>query len=66
MNDYVRDMLRQNLNVHDQTHNVISGKSESAEKSRLGELDAQIWFNDRPIGIYEGLRPCSVRSKDHI
>lgn len=64
MNDYVRDMLAQNLNVRDQTHNGISENSESVRKSRPGELDAQVWFNGRPIGIYEGLRPDSSGSKD--
>lgn len=62
MNDYVRDMLRQNIDVSDQTRQGISGESKSAEDGNAGELDAQIWFNRRPIGIYEGLRLSKIDS----
>ncbi len=69
MNDYVRDILGQGLQVRDQTRQGLSGNSRSAEKGHAGEVDIQIRNNGRPIGIYEGLRLESVTEKtihDHI
>lgn len=69
MNDYVRDILGQGLQVRDQTRQGISGNSRSAEKGHAGEVDIQIRNNGRPIGIYEGLRLESVTEKiihEHI
>ena len=64
MNDFVRDILGQGLQVRDQTRQGISGRSRSAEKGNAGELDIQIRNNGKPIGIYEGLRLNGVRSKE--
>ena len=64
MNDYVRDILGHGLQVRDQTRQGISGNSSSAEKGQAGELDIQIRNNERPIGIYEGLRLDGVNTKD--
>lgn len=64
MNDYVRDILGQGLQVRDQTRQGISGNSSSAEKGQAGELDIQIRNNGRPIGIYEGLRLDRVNATD--
>lgn len=69
MNDYVRDILGQGLQVRDQTRQGISGNSRYAEKGHAGEVDIQIRNNGRPIGIYEGLRLESVTEKiihEHI
>ena len=69
MNDYVRDILGQGLQVRDQTRQGISVNSRSAEKGHAGEVDIQIRNNGRPIGIYEGLRLDGVKSGeiyDHI
>ena len=69
MNDYVRDILGQNNAVRDQTRQGRSGTFETAEDEQPGELDLQIRYNGRPIGIYEGLKLDSVVEKtihDHI
>ncbi len=64
MNDYVRDILGQGLQVRDQTRQGISGNSRSAEKGNAGELDIQIRNNGKPIAIYEGLRLKGIKSSD--
>lgn len=62
MNDYVRDVLGQEIEVRDQTRQGISGSSDSAVEGHAGEVDIQIRFNGKPICIYEGLKLDSVQT----
>lgn len=69
MNDYVRDVLGQGLQIRDQTRQGISENSRSAERGQAGEIDIQIRNNGKPIGIYEALRLDGVHSNkiyEHI
>ncbi|MDD7328000.1 MAG: hypothetical protein PUG68_09460 [Lachnospiraceae bacterium] len=70
MNDYVRDILSTIFETKDQTRQGYSNAYRVPPKKRgAGELDIQINYNGKIVGIYEGLKIERVNKQyvyDHI